>query len=355
VPHELRVHLCKPEFALALADELARTFPEAQHRQLGHFESRLDEPKREVALAFATQVMPDCLRLEGESLNALAASIGESLTLALAEHSGPWRLHAFALRNASPGRATRLANALDGWLQKKQRRLRRTRNVDSQGPWQPGEALVQIALEEDSRALLSVALAPTRHTLRHVLSTLVQGRCELPRDPRPPSRAYQKLLQAQRHLHQSISAGETVVDLGASPGGWSFVALEQGARVIAVDRSPLRDDLMRNPRLTFVKGDAFAYRTERPVDWMICDLIAFPERTLGLLEDWLAHARCQRFVVTMKFRGNEDYPRVEAMKALLARHAGEFQLRSLDANKNEVTAMGERAGAQPDHRDGPGQ
>ena len=196
-------------------------------------------------------------------------------------------------------------------------------------------------LESNEAGWLSVALPDERRKLRRVLSSLPAGVAHLARDPRPPSRAYQKLLEAELRLGRPIGRGETVVDLGASPGGWSFVALERGARVDAVDRSPLREDLMRHPLLRFHKGDAFAWEPTAPVDWLICDLIAFPERTLELLDRWLARGWCKRFCVTMKFRGTEDYGRVDELKALLAKRAGDFAVRQLDANKNEVTAMGE--------------
>ena len=166
------------------------------------------------------------------------------------------------------------------------------------------------------------------------------------RDIRPPSRAYQKLVEAQTRLGVKMKPGEAVVDLGASPGGWTFVALEQGARVTAVDRSPLRDDLQRHAQLSFVKGDAFAYTPQAPVDWLVCDLIAFPERTVELLRKWLGGGLCDRFVVTVKFRGDEDYALVDEVKRVLATYASEYWLRPLTHNKNELTAMG-RVRPQP--------
>jgi 23S rRNA (uridine2552-2'-O)-methyltransferase len=53
------------------------------------------------------------------------------------------------------------------------------------------------------------------------------------------SRAAYKLLQIQERF-QVIRRGDTVIDLGAAPGGWSQVARELGAgRVLAVDKTPM--------------------------------------------------------------------------------------------------------------------
>jgi 23S rRNA (uridine2552-2'-O)-methyltransferase len=52
-----------------------------------------------------------------------------------------------------------------------------------------------------------------------------------------------------------IEEGQTVVDLGASPGGWTQIALERvgdDGRVIAVDRQPVE---VEDDRLDVVRGD----------------------------------------------------------------------------------------------------
>jgi len=48
------------------------------------------------------------------------------------------------------------------------------------------------------------------------------------------ARSAYKLLQINKRYH-IIRRGDTVIDLGAAPGGWSQVAAKMGARVIAVD------------------------------------------------------------------------------------------------------------------------
>jgi 23S rRNA (cytidine2498-2'-O)-methyltransferase len=108
-----------------------------------------------------------------------------------------------------------------------------------------------------------------------------------------------------------------------------------------VDRSPLRPDLMRHPGLRFVKGDAFTFKPDAPVDWLLCDVIATPARSVALLRDWLREKRMCRFVVTIKFKGPPDHTALDDLKTLLPITCGEFSLTRLCANKNEACAIGE--------------
>jgi 23S rRNA (cytidine2498-2'-O)-methyltransferase len=76
------------------------------------------------------------------------------------------------------------------------------------------------------------------------------------------------------------------------------------------------------------------------MDWMISDVVAFPKRILDLLENWVGGSLCRFFIVTLKFRGQEDYPMLEDVKRLLEPHCEDFFLRRLRSNKNEITVMG---------------
>ncbi len=64
------------------------------------------------------------------------------------------------------------------------------------------------------------------------------------------SRAAFKLLQMNKEF-KLIRKGDLVLDLGASPGGWSQVAVELGAMVVAVDINPMD----RLEGVTFIQGD----------------------------------------------------------------------------------------------------
>ena len=110
--------------------------------------------------------------------------------------------------------------------------------------------------------------------------------------------------------------------------------------MVAVDRSPLREDLMKHKRLFFVEGDAFKFEPPRRADWLLCDVIAFPQRNIELLETWLSRGWCERFVITLKFKGQDEYERLEQCKAMLAKYPVTYLLRRLQANRNEATVMG---------------
>ena len=172
------------------------------------------------------------------------------------------------------------------------------------------------------------------------ISPFPQGEVPVAVDKAAPSRAFAKLAESERRMGRAIAAGETCVDLGAAPGSWTYQPVQRGARVIAVDRSPLRDDLMRSPRVTFHQGDAFRFVPETPVDWLLCDVIAAPERSIGLVLEWVRERRCRHFVVTIKFKGQEDYSQLDVLKREMPRWVESFQLLHLCANKNEACVFG---------------
>lgn len=64
------------------------------------------------------------------------------------------------------------------------------------------------------------------------------------------SRAAFKLMEILEK-DKLLKPGMTVVDLGSTPGGWSQVALEQGAKVVALDILPM--DPIEG--VTFIQGD----------------------------------------------------------------------------------------------------
>jgi 23S rRNA (cytidine2498-2'-O)-methyltransferase len=150
----------------------------------------------------------------------------------------------------------------------------------------------------------------------------------------PPSRAYLKLWEALTVIGRRPGSGEVCLDLGASPGGWSWALQRMGARVIAVDKAPLALEIAGLPGIEHRPESAFALdpRTAGPVDWLFSDVVCYPARLLALVERSLAAGTCRNFVCTIKFQGPTDHETTQRFAAIPG-----SQLRHLFHNKHELT------------------
>jgi 23S rRNA (cytidine2498-2'-O)-methyltransferase len=150
----------------------------------------------------------------------------------------------------------------------------------------------------------------------------------------PPSRAYLKLWEALTLIGRRPRPSEICVDLGSSPGGWTWALQQMGARVISVDKAPLAAALQRLPGVEHRRQSAFALepREVGPIDWLFSDIVCYPPRLLALVDRWLAAGSCRRFVCTIKFRGATDHETARRFAAIPG-----SQLRHLFHNKHELT------------------
>jgi 23S rRNA (cytidine2498-2'-O)-methyltransferase len=343
----LLVFSCEAGWEQILSEELTRVFDHCCPRQVddGFVSVEVGSIKAPAvpAVAFASQCVPIAMTIDAESISDWVRIAAPRIIASLSDHVGPWRLHIFGATEphgkVARRRAQLIENGIIEFLRKKQRRLIRTLSPGDR-TFADCEAFAQVALVTPEFGYSSICLPELRHALRRCISPFPGGIVEVPPDRKAPSRAFAKLAEAELRLGCRIAPGETCVDLGSSPGSWSYVALNRGAQVVAVDRSPLRADLMKHPNLTFVRGDAFRFAPPAPVDWLLCDVIAFPDRILELLRRWLTERWCRKFCATIKFRGRDEYAKLESFKTMLAESGAEFQLRRLNSNKNEVTATG---------------
>jgi len=133
----------------------------------------------------------------------------------------------------------------------------------------------------------------------------------------PPSRAYLKLWEALTRIGRMPRPGDTCLDLGASPGGWSWVLAKLGARVVAVDKAPLDPRVLAMPGVTQRMESAFALdpRREPAVDWLFSDVICYPARLLALVTRWLDAGAVRNVVCTIKFQGETDHATAEAFSS----------------------------------------
>lgn len=150
----------------------------------------------------------------------------------------------------------------------------------------------------------------------------------------PPNRAYLKLWEALS-LYGLPATGEQVIDLGASPGGWTYVMQSLGTHVLAIDKAPLDPRIAKLPRVSFKQESAFALdpsTLEKPVDWLLCDVAGYPERIYSLLKKWLASNKAKQMIFTIKLQGHNDLKSLEPFKSIPG-----GQVLHLHHNKHEAT------------------
>lgn len=322
-------------------------------------------------LPHARQFFPRAIRVQAESIRLWAEAILQQLDTGLPQDQ-PWILHiephygarqvhrmgarAWHTQSRSKHPVVRTQSTFDpaagrhrcelvreALIEQLRRKRRHTLKVllTTPRPFTPADSLVQVCLTSPTEGYISVAPAPEPFNLRHVLSFLPMGRVEIASDKAAPSRAFAKLVEAEIRLGQRLERGQTCVDLGAAPGSWTYVAVARGATVFAVDRAPLREDLMASAAVRSVCDDAFRYTPEAPVDWLLCDVIAEPDLTANLLLKWLRNSWCRRFIVTLKLK---DSPQsLEAMERFVAEASAlteDLRVTRLCANKKEVCAYG---------------
>lgn len=150
----------------------------------------------------------------------------------------------------------------------------------------------------------------------------------------PPGRAYLKLWEAFTLDGRRPLPGELCVDLGASPGGWTWVLAGLGARVFSLDKAELAPQVGSLPNVNHCIGSGFGLdpRHVGRVDWLFSDMICYPERLLQTVRQWIEARACAHVVCTLKFQAETDHA---ASRAFAAIPGG--RLLHLSCNKHELT------------------
>lgn len=155
----------------------------------------------------------------------------------------------------------------------------------------------------------------------------------------PPSRAYLKLqesLTMARLLNGTNLPNEnsTCFEAGASPGGWTWVLTNLGAKVFAVDRAELAPSLMKNPLVKFLSHDAFSLKSQEvgDVDWIFSDVICYPERLLEWILKWLERNPNLNMICTIKIQGEINWSLIRKFAEI-----PHSRVLHLNYNKHELT------------------
>ncbi len=242
------------------------------------------------------------------------ASIGDAVKK-LRERTN--KLYAMA-----PLNHVRRATLIDDQLGNKSAKIRLKKPIDFLEPLRP--SLAQFGLIEPG---LMIASSETS-------SWVPQGEMQFNESPEAPSRAYLKLWELFTMEGFHPSQNETCLDLGASPGGWTWVLAKLGAKVTSIDKAELAPQVARMPGVQLLKKDAFRLKPSEigSLDWLFSDVICEPRRLLKLVHEWRESGLCKNFVCTIKFKGETDF----SVLADFLKIEGS-QARHLVHNKHEVT------------------
>ena len=175
---------------------------------------------------------------------------------------------------------------------------------------------------------LILASAHSSSPFRHGEARFVEDR------EAPPNRAYLKLWEALTVARCYPGPGDRCLDLGASPGGWTWVLQQLGADVLSIDKAPLDSAIAALPRVTQRQQSAFALKPEEvgPIDFLCSDVICYPARLLRLVETWLASGLVRNFICTIKFQAETDHETARAFAAIPG-----SRVLHLFHNKHELT------------------
>ena len=248
-------------------------------------------------LCFAHRVLVEPVEISGDSVNALAGRLCDWFmgTLRGEKIDGAWP-SVWQAPIEIPGLGKRLGSVeaeFAGLLKKRLSRVAKLAVADLPRGTGPARGLFVFATDFGR--------------LYAARSAWLGGQRRMADDSAAPSRSYLKTEEAFVVLGREPAPGETVADLGAAPGGWSYSAAKRGARVVAIDNGPLKGGALGHPLIEHRQEDAFRFRPAagQRQDWLFCDMVEDPKRVLDLVTQWTRHRWCRHFVVNLKF-GHAD-------------------------------------------------
>jgi 23S rRNA (cytidine2498-2'-O)-methyltransferase len=289
------------------------------------------------SLVFPHLSLREPVEIRGESVNALAQGVADFFLTSLRGEriDGPWpSLWLGPQEIVGLGRRLKAVEAAFGeLLKKKLSRVAKLAGSDLPRGVGPVRGLF-VFFVDFGRVWVA------REAYRH-------GQRRMADDDLAPSRSYLKVEEAYHLLGREPQAGESVVDLGAAPGGWSYSAAKRGARVIAIDNGPLKGGALDNPQIEHRREDAFGFKAPDGTryDWLFCDMVEEPHNVLrNIVEPWLERGWCRRFVINLKFGRVDPLAFVRELRtpgSPLIRHVPDLRIRHLYHDREEFTLVGE--------------
>ena len=125
-----------------------------------------------------------------------------------------------------------------------------------------------------------------------------------------------------REREALLKPGMRAADLGAAPGGWTWVLVRADLHVVAIDNGPLREHVLASGQVTHLREDGFRWHPAQSLDWMVCDMVEQPIRVAGRMAEWFAHGWCRHAIFNLKLPMKKRWQETVRCLELFEREAG---------------------------------
>jgi 23S rRNA (cytidine2498-2'-O)-methyltransferase len=163
-----------------------------------------------------------------------------------------------------------------------------------------------------------------------------------------PSRSALKLEEALLTLltpeerARLIQPGMRTADLGAAPGGWSWIMARHHIRVLAVDNGPMAESAMATGIVEHIRADGFSWKPPQAQDWLVCDMVEAPRKVAVRMAEWFAHGWCEHAIFNLKLPMKKRWEETRQCLHSFTEHAGKplaVRARQLYHDREEITVF----------------
>lgn len=163
-----------------------------------------------------------------------------------------------------------------------------------------------------------------------------------------PSRSALKLEEALLVLLNAderarlLRPGMRAADLGAAPGGWTWVLTRHKLHVTAIDNGPLRPHVIDTGLVQHLRADGFSWHPAKPLDWMVCDMVEQPSRVAARMAEWFREDWCRHAVFNLKLPMKKRWQETRLCLDRFAAQAGKpltIRAKQLYHDREEITVF----------------
>ncbi len=164
------------------------------------------------------------------------------------------------------------------------------------------------------------------------------------------NRAQFKLVEAIERFYIRLNRGEYVLDLGASPGGWSRVLSSKGCKVIAIDGGELNPCLKQDKNIYHIKERITEENIksikktleelieDKELSMITNDMNISPNESISIIREFSDYLlKGGKVIMTLKGITKNIFDLIQNSKIELEKNYNIIKIKHLEQNRREVT------------------